>query len=331
MQPKLESPFPWFGGKSAIAHIVWERFGNIQNYVEPFFGSGAVFFARPDGFEGREIVNDKDGLLCNFWRAIKHDPETTAKWADWPIVENDLHARHAWLVNQKKKLVEKLEGDPDFYDPKIAGWWVWGICSWIGGSWCSGIGPWKQIGEKLVKLDDKTLPGVNRRRPLIGKVGIFRKTHLSQFDYIMKLFQSLSNRLKNVIITCCDWSSVVSYTATLNYPGITGVFLDPPYSIEANRNNNLYAEENLTVAHEVRKWAIENGDNPRMRIALCGYESEHRMPNNWECYAWKAKGGYANQSNNRGKNNSFRERIWFSPHCLKAKQLDFPIECNISF
>jgi site-specific DNA-adenine methylase len=37
----LKAPFPWFGGKSKVAPIVWERFGDVQNYVEPFFGSGA--------------------------------------------------------------------------------------------------------------------------------------------------------------------------------------------------------------------------------------------------------------------------------------------------
>ena len=25
---KLRAPFPWFGGKSQVAHIVWERFGS---------------------------------------------------------------------------------------------------------------------------------------------------------------------------------------------------------------------------------------------------------------------------------------------------------------
>ena len=38
---KLQAPFPWFGGKSQVAHIVWERFGNVPNYVEPFFGRTA--------------------------------------------------------------------------------------------------------------------------------------------------------------------------------------------------------------------------------------------------------------------------------------------------
>ena len=30
-------PFPWFGGKSRIAPEVWRRFGNVRNYVDPFW------------------------------------------------------------------------------------------------------------------------------------------------------------------------------------------------------------------------------------------------------------------------------------------------------
>jgi site-specific DNA-adenine methylase len=33
------APFPWFGGKRRVAPVVWQRFGDVENYVEPFFGS----------------------------------------------------------------------------------------------------------------------------------------------------------------------------------------------------------------------------------------------------------------------------------------------------
>ncbi len=39
--PTLKAPFPWFGGKSRVAPDVWARFGDVANYVEPFFGGGA--------------------------------------------------------------------------------------------------------------------------------------------------------------------------------------------------------------------------------------------------------------------------------------------------
>jgi hypothetical protein len=70
------------------------------------------------------------------------------------------------------------------------------------------------------------------------------------------------------------------------------------------------------VAADVRCWAIEHGDDPRLRIVLCGYEEEHaaQMPPGWEMVAWKANGGYGNV---RGNLNKHRERCWFSPHCLR--------------
>ena len=138
----LKAPFPWFGGKSRIASEVWERFGNVPNYVEPFFGSGAVLLNRPHAPK-IETVNDLDGYLANFWRALQRDPDGVAEHADNPVNENDLHARHIWLVNQKQSLVKSLEGNPDYYDPRIAGYWVWGISCWIGGEFCSGVGPWR--------------------------------------------------------------------------------------------------------------------------------------------------------------------------------------------
>lgn len=53
----LKAPFPWFGGKSLAASLIWERLGDVPNYVEPFFGSGAVLLARPHE-PGIETIND---------------------------------------------------------------------------------------------------------------------------------------------------------------------------------------------------------------------------------------------------------------------------------
>ena len=295
----MRAPFPWFGGKSTVSDLVWSAFGDVRNYVEPFFGSGAVLLNRPD-FEGSETVNDLDGYLANFWRAVQHDPEAVAKWADWPVNENDLHARHAWLVAQKGGFVSRLEGDPDFYDAKIAGWWVWGICSWIGGGWCSGKGPWQVVDRQLVHLGSAGR-GINRQR-----------------ESIIHMFRELSDRLRDVRVCCGDWTRVLGDSVTIKH-GITGVFLDPPYADTANRCADLYAEDSLDVAHDVQEWAITNGENKLLRIALCGYEGEHTMPSNWRCVPWKAQGGYGCQGKTTGRENAVRERIWFSPWCISPQ------------
>jgi 16S rRNA G966 N2-methylase RsmD len=129
--------------------------------------------------------------------------------------------------------------------------------------------------------------------------------------------QALAARLRRVRVCCGDWSRVVTKAVTYGQ-GLTAVFLDPPYADTAGRDPNLYAVEDLSVAHRVREWAIENGSNPKLRIALCGYEGEHQMPDDWECVPWKASGGYS-KPGSRGDENRHRERIWFSPHCLPGK------------
>ena len=125
----------WFGGKSRVAASVWQRFGNVPNYVEPFAGSLAVLLGRPHAPK-IETVNDKDCYLANFWRAVQHAPDEVARWADYPVNEIDLHARHRWLIGQES-FRQKMLDDPEYYDVRIAGWWVWGLCSWIGSGWCS--------------------------------------------------------------------------------------------------------------------------------------------------------------------------------------------------
>lgn len=335
---KLGAPFPWFGGKSRVAAEVWERLGDVPHYVEPFAGSAAVLLARPDEHEWGlqiETINDADGFVSNFWRAVQAAPDEVAHWADWPVNENDLHARHYWLANRRDALTSRLEGDPEWCDAKIAGWWVWGLCAWIGGGWCQpGIGPWVVENGELVKGDAGQ--GINRRRPHLGNAGQGsnrKRPHLTRgrginrqlphlgdaglcdewSAHLRHIMGQLADRLRRVRVCSGDWSRVCGFSPTSRL-GLTGVFLDPPYA-HTERDDRLYVHE-MECAEAVRAWAIERGDDPKMRIALCGYEGEREMPPDWSAYRWKAHGGYGHLGNGRGKVNRHREVVWFSPHCL---------------
>jgi site-specific DNA-adenine methylase len=397
----LKAPFPWFGGKSRVAHLVWDRFGSVVNYVEPFAGSLAVLLSRPGGAGRNETANDKDAYLANFWLALKSDPEAVAWYADWPVNEVFLHSRHKWLVNQKETLKEKMDSDPDFYDPKIAGWWVWGQSLWIGSGWCaqpewrgrhacerSGKGinreldqkrpmlgkgghgvHQKTIGEQIPRLSGEQ--GVHRKIPYLdgGGRGIhqngipienpwhirpdlkgqgitarefgydvetWRQRPESKADAALRpeerqghrgvvdradlydYFEALAYRLRKVRVCSGDWARIVGPSPTTEI-GLTGVFLDPPYSVPDR--DAVYNEDSRDVAIEVRNWALEHAQYPKLRIAVCGYASEHEefFPSDWEAIAWKANGGYANQSEKtRGRVNATRETIWFSPNCLRT-------------
>jgi hypothetical protein len=317
--PKLVAPFPYFGGKRRVVDLVWSRFGDVKNYVEPFFGSGAVLLGSPWPSGRVETVNDLDGYLINFWRAVRAEPETVAQWADDIVAEADLHAKHLWLLEHGGDLAERLQGDPDYYDPKIAGWWCWGMNAWIGSGFCSGRGPWTREKDgggfyRLAKTGGGG-QGVKRQRIHLGNkgVGINRQT-----VGIYAWFSELSDRLRHVRVACGNWSRVCGDSPMINH-GLTGVFLDPPYC-DASRKENLYNNDSMTVAHDVRAWALEAGQRKTMRIALCGYTGEHDMPG-WEVVTWKANGGYGSQGETQGRENRFKEVIWFSPHCLGGKQL----------
>ncbi|MBV6425515.1 MAG: hypothetical protein NAOJABEB_03336 [Steroidobacteraceae bacterium] len=311
MATTLRAPFPWFGGKGRLAGVVWDRLGDVSSYVEPFAGSAAVLLARPDShqwWDRLETINDLDGFVANFWRAVQHDPEQVAHYADWPVNENDLHARHIWLVGQQASLAPMLEGDPEWYDARIAGWWVWGICAWIGSGWCSGEGPWVVDGGLLVKGDAGQ--GINRQMPHLGNDA----GHCEAWsDHLVGTMQRLADRLRRVRVCSGDWSRVCTpVVVQASRRGPYGVFLDPPYS-HIGRDTDLYNHESATVAEEVREWAVANGDNPEYRIALCGFSGEHDMPSDWTPQWWRRGGGFGSQS---GRAKRRDEVVWFSPACL---------------
>ena len=292
-----------------------------------------MLLGRPNPY-GPETVNDKDGFVANFWRALKTDPEQVALHATNPVNECDLHARNSYLLNHKEEHVARLMGDPDYYDEKIAGWWAWGASCWIGSGFCSGNGAWRSIDGKLVKCEpgsgnNKQLPhlgsngrGVTRKLPHLGSngMGVTRKLpHLGDngrgpFDPscgLVNWFAELAQRLRTVRIACGEWDRVLGPTVTTGH-GLTAVFLDPPYA-HGLRAGNIYATDD-DVTPQVEKWCVENGNNPLLRIALCGYE-EYELPG-WSQHRYSAHGGYANVGNGRGKDNAKKECIWFSPNCI---------------
>ena len=317
----LKAPFPWFGGKSRAAADIWSRLGDVSNYVEPFAGSLAVLLLRPS-IPKIETVNDLDCYVANFWRALASDPELVARYADWPVNEADLHSRHLWLVG-REDFRRRMKSDPDYYDVKIAGWWCWGQSMWIRGGWCNSKCYYdSENAERGVNRTKQTRPnlanagqGVHRTKQQLlhlsnaGK-GVTRSNH-NLYEY----FDFLSRRLRRVRVTCGHWDRIIGDSVTTSR-GVTGVLLDPPYSHDV-RDPKIYSIE-MDVTADVLNWALKNGDNPKLRIALCGYDVEYELlqEHGWQVHTWSAPNGYAGLNSQKK-----RERIWFSPHCLPANRL----------
>ncbi len=322
----LRAPFPYFGGKSGIASLVWSAFGpRIKHYIEPFMGSLAVLLAAP--YKPRlEVVNDKSFYLANFWRAVRYQPDEVARWADYPVSHIDLAARHRWLTrpDRLRAAAERL-ADPEWPgDPQCAGWWLWGQCAWIGSGWC----------EKEIKIPHisnagqgvhSQIPhignagqGVHSKIPHIGDAGRGAKSPTSAMpvewdqidlpdrgEYILRRMRALTRRLQDVRIIHGDWERCLN-SHYGGKKGGTGVFLDPPY-INYER---LYAHSK-PVALDAAEWAARNRD---MCIAVCGHAGDYdqilRAEDGWRTVRW-SRGRFTYN----GSKTTGAEAVYFSPAC----------------
>lgn len=311
----LRAPFPWFGGKRRIAAEVWERLGDPAVYVEPFAGSLAVLLHRRRPAP-RELVCDIDGGLVNFWRAVKWAPGEVARWADWPTLHDDLTARHAWLCRWLSEAGPQLRADPDYFDAKAAGWWVWGLSLWIGTDWCRA----PQLGEanRIPNVPANGNPGgVSAQRDQIpciprksGGRGV-DATRIQRPD-ILQWFQRLQRRLSRVIVLNRGWESALSPsilqdTATSGPPSV-GILLDPPYG----GTDTYAAPTDDSVAAAAYRWALEHGD--RYRIAYCAFDGDFEWPDAWAVRVRTFQGRHDTASRDR------RDLVAYSPACVPEAQ-----------
>lgn len=69
------------GTRKVSQEIVWERFGDTSNYVEPFAGGLGVLAGRPYNHEWWNrigSINEPEGFISNFWRSFGDAPGQTA-------------------------------------------------------------------------------------------------------------------------------------------------------------------------------------------------------------------------------------------------------------
>ena len=195
----LTSPIPQYSGKRSWVKPVWDRLGNPDVYLEPCGGDLAVLLGRPHNPK-LEVICDTSGLVSNFWRSIRNNPEGVALEADYPTIHQDLTARQKWLMEWAEENAERLSQDPEYFDTKAAGWWGWGACNWLGSGWClTG-------NKKPPKAPNGSSQGIQAQRiELEGEIGTGER--------LMPWFKALARRLSRVVVLNQDWKAALTPTA----------------------------------------------------------------------------------------------------------------------
>lgn len=291
MTDYLLPPFPWYGGKRRYVGKFWGYLGDPQAYVEPFCGSAVTLLKRPPSERPRrrELINDINAWVTNFYRAVQADPCGVAVAMDWPNNSIDQAARQSAFTDELEK---SLRADPKAFDVEIAGWWALGQSCSISGGYPDG-----SLGGQTHSHNYRA---ANQR-------------HVDRSEWCSKL----SGRLRHVQVQCGDWRLSLSKASHMNRSHSVGVLLDPPYDT-GRSSTGLYvaSDDRRPVAEEARQWAIDNGDDDRYRILLCGFTDEHDMPEGWTLEP------LGKLSGNGSKRNQ-SEAVWVSPYCIRQSE---PVE-----
>jgi len=309
----MKAPFAYFGGKSSVASFVWLLLGDdLRRYFEPFGGSLAVLLAR-DRKQNKiyhEIVNDIDCLLINVWRALKYAPTDVAKLCADPNSQALYWQRICYIVKHKESLLEKIIKDDEYYDVKLAAYWLYYKGSEIGSLELDKI----DIDRIYNSLDNGITAGRNQ---LVSNNGIHSQYNkiIGRENKLIAWFNDIQKVIENTKITCLDWKRLFNENTHWQDSSGTrsiGIFFDPPYS--NIRRANLYRKDSYEVYKEVNEFCIKHANKKTYRIVIAGYEGEHNNleEHGYTKYVWHAHGGYSNLSKS---DNKYKERLWASHAC----------------
>ena len=166
----MKTPITYYGGKSTLASTIIGMMPAHKVYCEPYFGGGAVFFAKGKSYV--EVINDINDNLITFYLQLQNNYEELCK-----LVSQTLCSESQWI-----KARDIWNGTPA--SDVMKAWAVWVVTNFsYAGSPAAG---WKW---------DNGNSGTHAGRGVLRARDQFTK--------------SLQDRLSEVQISCRDGLSVI--------------------------------------------------------------------------------------------------------------------------
>ena len=273
IQPILK----WAGGKRKLAPLISDivkyDLGNITNYVEPFFGGGAVFFElyKNNLIKSAEI-NDIVPQLVNFYTTLS--------------MTNDVESIHSSIVNKLKyfnSLQDNKKRKKYFQHLRNSFNYLWSNenrCTQTHNEYPEYLSVEDSYKSAvLLYVINKTcfngLFRVNSKGFYNVPLGSYEKVQLPSLNY----FKYVADALKNVNVFYGDYEGVLKNSLHKQH---TFIYLDPPYvansktsdftsySKEKFKNDDSEDSEHIRLAENFdemvdagAKIILSNHNNPK--------------------------------------------------------------------
>ena len=148
----MRTPLTYYGGKQRLARQIVPLMPAHRVYLEPFAGGAAVLFAKPRA--ERETLNDLDGRVVRFWRALRERPEDlAAAVATTPYSREEWQSCRAWHRGHDEESIDDVEAarrllvSIDQAFSRQGSWSVPSILFDRRGRWQPGV--WQNLPPKL--------------------------------------------------------------------------------------------------------------------------------------------------------------------------------------
>jgi len=139
----VKPPLTYYGGKQQLSKTIMSLIPKHDLYCEPFFGGGAIFFAKNPS--SLEVINDTNGELINFYKVLKTQFQSLQK-----EIESTLHSR------QEHYRASVITLHPSLFTPIQRAWAVWVLANQSFASKLNGSWGYDRVTNKSAKqLDAK--------------------------------------------------------------------------------------------------------------------------------------------------------------------------------
>ena len=165
----MKTPITYWGGKQQLTEEILKMIPAHKQYDEPFFGGGAIFFAKyPSKVE---FINDINGEMVNFYKVLKR------QFIDLKDeIDITLHSEY------QHQIARGIYSDPLQHSDVMRAWAVWmlskqSIYSILGNSWSVQID--KNKAEQFQRAKEAFTIAYARR---LERTSIFARDALSVIE-----------------------------------------------------------------------------------------------------------------------------------------------------